>query len=293
MLGADDMPADNAELVRVVVDFPRLDPDAAESCPVGVAELLSYLADEVPGGERLTASDLRFLRTAQVRGRRYWIWGFREPDGGGPAFATRSPSFRKASRRWVMKPTTTASRLNSSCSPTTTACSEHRACLDGERRNVTGTAWQGQPAMDHGPSPVGRVRIVPDATFEVTVSAGALRPSAGGGVTMSHRWTPEGVVVESEFTGAHLYLLAAAGCVLNDVYREAERLSVPITGVRVRATGGFDPSSWSSTGVEYDVEVASEADADEIERLVQTVDEVAEIPKALRAGATVSRRRAR
>ena len=38
--------------------------------------------------------------------------------------------------------------------------------------------------------------------FEVTVSAGSLRPS--NGVVMAHRWTPEGVVVETEFTGAHL-----------------------------------------------------------------------------------------
>ena len=74
------------------------------------------------------------------------------------------------------------------------------------------------------------------------------------------------------------------------VARRARGLGVD--GVRVRATGGFDPVSWSSTGVEYEVEVASEAGDGEIERLLAVVDEVAEIPRALRAGAAVARRRA-
>jgi uncharacterized OsmC-like protein len=134
---------------------------------------------------------------------------------------------------------------------------------------------------------------VPDASYEVVVSAGSLRPPTGDGVVMPHRWTIDGVVVEADFTGAHLYLLAAAGCVLNDVFREAEGLGIRIDGARVRARGGFDPATWSSTGVDYEVDVQSEASDDEIERLLHVVDDVAEIPKALRAGTTVARRRLR
>ncbi|HEX5367602.1 MAG TPA: OsmC family protein [Acidimicrobiales bacterium] len=129
-----------------------------------------------------------------------------------------------------------------------------------------------------------------DATYEVTASAGRLRPAPGVGVAMPHRWSADGVVVEAEFTGAHLYLLAAAGCVLNDVYREAERMRIPIDGVRVRATGGFDAGTWVSTGIEYRVDVASEAGDAEVEDLLRVVDDVAEMPRALRAGATVARR---
>jgi hypothetical protein len=131
-------------------------------------------------------------------------------------------------------------------------------------------------------------------TFEVIVSAGTLRPSdASVGVVLPHRWTDEGVVVEAEFTGAHLYHLAAAGCVLNAVYREASGFGVAVDGVRVRASGGFDTDTWSSTGVEYEIEVsAAGADPGAIERLLDAVDEVAEIPKALRTGTTVQRRRA-
>ena len=123
------------------------------------------------------------------------------------------------------------------------------------------------------------------------MSAGSLRP-AGGGVVMPHRWSSEGVVVEADFTGAHLYLLAAAGCVLNDVYREAGRLGLTIDGARVRAAGGFDPDTWASTGIDYEVDVASDSSDEEIERLVSVVDDVAEIPKALRSGTTVARKRA-
>lgn len=46
---------------------------------------------------------------------------------------------------------------------------------------------------------------------------------------MSHRWTSQGVVVETEFKGAHLYHLVTAGCILNDVYRESDRLGVSLT----------------------------------------------------------------
>lgn len=122
------------------------------------------------------------------------------------------------------------------------------------------------------------------------MSAGDLRPAGGDGIAMPHRWTDGGVVVEAGFTGAHLYLLAAAGCVLNDLYREAEPLGIWIDGARVRAAGGFDPETWASTGIEYDVELSTAASDDQVERLLRVVDDVAEIPKALRAGTTVIRR---
>jgi hypothetical protein len=131
---------------------------------------------------------------------------------------------------------------------------------------------------------------VEEARFAVVVSAGSLRPSDGAGVVMAHRWTAEGVVVEADFTGAHLYVLAAAGCVLNDLYREAVELGIEIDGARVHAEGGFDTATWASTGVEYEVELATRAGADEVERLVRVVDDVAEIPKTLRIGTTVLRR---
>ena len=126
-------------------------------------------------------------------------------------------------------------------------------------------------------------------SFDVVASAGSLRATGDRVVAFAHRWTEAGVAVEADFTGAHLLHLAAAGCVLNDVYREAERLGVAVDGVRVTAAGGFDPDSWASTGIGYAVEIDSAAAPDEVARLLAVVDEVAEIPRALRAGASVHR----
>ena len=104
-----------------------------------------------------------------------------------------------------------------------------------------------------------------------------------------HRWTAEAVTVLGAFTGAHLLHLSIAGCVLNDLYREAAGARIDLRGVRVSAGGGFDAHTWTSSGITYSVEVVSDAPPHELTRLLSTVDEVAEIPRAVRAGATVRR----
>jgi hypothetical protein len=130
-----------------------------------------------------------------------------------------------------------------------------------------------------------------DDRFEVTVGAGTLMAASGTAARFPHRWTSGGVTVEADFTGGHLLHLAAAGCVLNDLYREAAALGLELKGVRVTAAGGFDTATWQSTGIGYSVEVSSDANAPvgEIAHLLEVVDQVAEIPQAIRAGATVRR----
>jgi uncharacterized OsmC-like protein len=128
-----------------------------------------------------------------------------------------------------------------------------------------------------------------DNRFEVAVGAGTLISSSGSVVRFPHRWTRGGVTVEADFTGGHLLRLAAAGCVLNDVYREAAALGVELNGVRVTAAGGFDTTSWRPAGISYSVEVSSDAPADELANLLSVVDDVAEIPRAIRAGTSVQR----
>ena len=126
-------------------------------------------------------------------------------------------------------------------------------------------------------------------TYPVSVSAGSLTTDTKDTWHLPHRWTPEGVSVEALFTGAHLLHVAAAGCVLNDLYREAADLGVELRGAQVRAEGGFD-DAWASTGISYAVELDSPAGAAAVASLLARVDAVAEIPKALRAGTTVARR---
>ncbi|MER5597976.1 OsmC family protein [Streptomyces sp. NPDC002265] len=128
-----------------------------------------------------------------------------------------------------------------------------------------------------------------DERFAVVASAGSFLKEDGDEVRLPHRWTPGGVGVRSAFTGGHVLNLAVAACVLNDLYREAEVGGVELRGVRVRAQGGFDTSGWKSTGISYAVEVDSDAPQALIAALIEAVDEVAEIPRALRQGAAVTR----
>lgn len=125
--------------------------------------------------------------------------------------------------------------------------------------------------------------------FPVSAAAGSLRAGGDGALaTFPHRWTRAGVELHGDGTGAHALHLSVALCVLDDVYREAEVLGVTVLGVRVRAAGGFD-AQWASTGIVYAVDVASPDDAGAVAALVSRVDQVAEIPRALRRGAEVTR----
>jgi len=123
--------------------------------------------------------------------------------------------------------------------------------------------------------------------YEVAVGAGTLYIDEG--FALAHRWTGAGVTVDAPFTGAHFLHLAVAGSVLDDVYREAHARGVALDGVRVTARGGFDPETWASSGIEYTVAVDSTASPADIEDLLGAVDEVAEIPRALRTASSVRR----
>lgn len=116
--------------------------------------------------------------------------------------------------------------------------------------------------------------------FGVRASAGTLRD--GDGIVLPHAWTADGVVAGPASN------VAVALCVLNDTYREARRLGIDVSGVAVTADGGF-ADDWRSTGITYTITVDSSAAPVEVERLFAAVDEVAEIPKALRTGASVAR----
>lgn len=123
--------------------------------------------------------------------------------------------------------------------------------------------------------------------FGVRATAGTLR--AAEGVVLHHAWTDRGVVAAPAANGAQLLHLSVALCILNDTYREAERLGIEVSGIAVEADGGFD-EQWCSTGIGYSVTLDSLAPAEDLARLHGAVDQVAEIPRAIRAGAGVTRR---
>ena len=122
--------------------------------------------------------------------------------------------------------------------------------------------------------------------FGVRATAGTLR--SDDGVVLDHAWTEAGVVAAPVTNGAQVLHLSVALCVLNDTYREAQRLAIEVAGVAVEADGGFD-AEWRSTGIAYEVVVDGPVTEAQRRELLAAVDEVAEVPRAIRAGAAVTR----
>jgi len=89
------------------------------------------------------------------------------------------------------------------------------------------------------------------------------------------------------FNGGELLYLAIAGCVSNDLFREARARGIELERVRVAVRGDFGGDPAVSSDVQYDVEVEGRAAADELVALVRHVDEIAEIPNSLRRGTVV------
>ena len=90
------------------------------------------------------------------------------------------------------------------------------------------------------------------------------------------------------FNGGQLLYLAIAGCVSNDLFREAAADGIDLQRVRVTARGDFDGDPPVSTAVEYDIELSGGASEEELRNLAARVDEIAEIPNSLRRGTRVT-----
>jgi putative redox protein len=89
------------------------------------------------------------------------------------------------------------------------------------------------------------------------------------------------------FNGAELLYLAVAGCVSNDLFREAQAAGIALRRVRVRARGDFPGDPAVSTEITYEVDVEGDAPAERLRALVEDVDRIAEIPNSLRDGTAV------
>jgi len=100
------------------------------------------------------------------------------------------------------------------------------------------------------------------------------RPAEGGGQDLG-------------FNGGELLHLAVAGCVSNDLFREARALGLRLTRVAITADGEFIGSPPVSGGIRYSVEVWGDAPAAALRELVARVDAIAEIPNSLRQGTEV------
>ncbi len=89
------------------------------------------------------------------------------------------------------------------------------------------------------------------------------------------------------FNGGQLLYLAVAGCISNDLFREARAEGIELSHVRVKVRGEFAGDPAVSNEIEYDVEIDGDASADRLRSLVEKVDRIAEIPNSLRGGTQV------
>jgi hypothetical protein len=80
MIERHELPEDAADWTGVVVDFPRLRDDTATSCPLSEHDVFDHVRVESADLENADKSRFRFVRTAQVKDRRFWLWEYVERD---------------------------------------------------------------------------------------------------------------------------------------------------------------------------------------------------------------------
>jgi len=100
------------------------------------------------------------------------------------------------------------------------------------------------------------------------------RPAEGGGGGLG-------------FNGGQLLYLAVAGCISNDLFRDASAEGIELRSVRVKVGGDFVGEPAVSEEIRYEVEVSGDAPEEQHRALIDRVDEIAEIPNSLRQGTGV------
>ena len=126
--------------------------------------------------------------------------------------------------------------------------------------------------------------------FEVEVRNVSGRPLAVGSAgahTLIVDRPPEAGGDGLGFNGGELLYLAIAGCVSNDLFREARVQGIELASVSVRVRGDFSGDPAVSDPVEYEVAIEGDAPPDRLRALVDHVDRIAEIPNTLREGTQV------
>lgn len=126
-----------------------------------------------------------------------------------------------------------------------------------------------------------QVRNVPELHEAIVSTSGMVRT-----LTVSAKENGRGSAVN----GGEFLMLALATCYCNDLFREAERLGIALSGCEVVAKGQFNGIGLAAESVTYAARVeSSSAKTEELERLLQETDRLAEIHNTLRAGCSVQR----
>jgi len=126
-------------------------------------------------------------------------------------------------------------------------------------------------------------------TATVRSSAGAHEATvATNSVSQSLSVPVKSAGMGSAVNGGEFLMLAVATCYCNDVYREAERLRIPVEAVFVEASADFPGPGLAATNIHYKARITSSAPEDVIADLLRKTDAVAEVHNTIRQGATVT-----
>jgi hypothetical protein len=114
----DQLPKSWKGLKNYTFDLPQLFLNVAWTCPTKKNEIFEYLDVEAPGGSQSGSAnviefDLKFVRTAQVNGSKYWLWSFKDgydldcfvavqKDQGGRNILGYDESFGLTPEQWLV-----------------------------------------------------------------------------------------------------------------------------------------------------------------------------------------------
>ena len=127
--------------------------------------------------------------------------------------------------------------------------------------------------------------------FEVTTVTVHGKPTAigsAGPFTLVVDRPPDAGGAGVGFNGGQLLYLAVAGCISNDLFREALAEGISLTHVRVTVRGDFSGDPAVSDEIGYEVDIDGDAAPERLSTLVEHVDEIAEIPNRAVCDAAVS-----
>src|ERR1700755_520587 len=85
---------------------------------------------------------------------------------------------------------------------------------------------------------------------------------------------PKSTGFGSSINGGELLLLALGTCFCNDIYREAGKRNITVSGVDVEFTGDFGADGEPGSNFKYTAHVTSDAPAAEIEELIKHTDQI-------------------
>ena len=91
----------------------------------------------------------------------------------------------------------------------------------------------------------------------------------------------------SSINGGELLLLALATCFCNDLYREANKRGISVSGVKVECTASFEREGEPGSAFQYKADVTADASREVINELIAHTDRIAEIHNTLRKGVDV------